>query len=59
MLSAAARYKRVWLLIGPQFPGQLREETAILRLREVFGSPRLQTRVREFDVFLFARRRPS
>jgi hypothetical protein len=48
--SAATRYKRVWLLIGPQFPGQLREETAIRRLRKAFGSPRLRTNVGKFDV---------
>jgi mannosyltransferase len=59
VLSAATRYKRVWLLIGPQFPGQLREETAIGTLRESFGPPTLRTKVRKFDVFLFARHSPS
>jgi mannosyltransferase len=39
VLAAATRYKRVWLLIGPQFPGQLREETAIGTLRKAFGHP--------------------
>jgi hypothetical protein len=36
----------------------LREETAIQRLRKVVGPPRLRTKVRKFDVFLFARHIP-
>lgn len=59
VLSTATRYRRVWLLIGPQFPGQLREATATQRLHEAFGRPRLRTKVRKFDVFLFARRGPG
>jgi 4-amino-4-deoxy-L-arabinose transferase-like glycosyltransferase len=55
VLSAATRYKRVWVLLGPQFPGQLREETATRRLSRVFGPPRLRIKVRTFDLFLFAR----
>jgi mannosyltransferase len=55
-LFAAARKKRVWLLMGPQFPGQLPESTATSRLRAAFGPPQLMTRVGEFDVFLFERR---
>jgi hypothetical protein len=55
-LSAAARKRRVWLLMGPQFPGQLSESTATSRLRAAFGPPQLMTRVGRFDVFLFERR---
>jgi mannosyltransferase len=57
VLSVAAHYKRVWLLMGPQFPGQLREATATSRLRAAFGPPRLKTKVDKFDVFLFERQR--
>lgn len=55
-LSAAARKRRVWLLLGPQLPGQLPESTATSRLRAAFGPPRLTTRVGSFNVFLFERR---
>lgn len=57
-LSRAGRTRRrIWLLLGPQFPGQLEEKTAIERLEANRGKPQLTTRVGRFDVILFARRR--
>jgi mannosyltransferase len=54
-LSAATRMPRVWLLLGPQFPGQLSERMATRKLRAAFGPPHLTSRVGKFDVFLFER----
>jgi mannosyltransferase len=54
-LSAATRMPRVWLLLGPQFPGQLSEGMATRKLRAAFGPPHLRSRVGKFDVFLFER----
>jgi hypothetical protein len=55
VLRAASRYPRVWLVLGPQFPGQLRESTAVGTLRRAFGRPRVTAVVGRYHIFLFAR----